>query len=37
MFLYSNWIKPAYNMINGTLNRHQGLVLVLMLLAIYYK
>ena len=37
MFLYSNWIKPAYNMINSTLNRHQGLVLVLMLLVIYLK
>ena len=37
MFLYYNWIKPTYNTLNGALNKHQGLVLVLMLLAIYYK
>ena len=37
MFLYHNWLKPAYNTINQILNAHQGIVLLLMLLVIYYK
>ena len=27
----------VYNKINGTINKHQGIVLVLILLAIWYK